>query len=146
MIRVFDIFFSAIALLILSPIFLLIIPILKLTGEGEVFYSQERIGKNLKTFNIIKFATMKKDSPSGTAIKIQKEFENLVRIDIDDRDINLNLKIKQVHKELIPNKIILGDKEDINQIKERIKEIANQNQEFEFLKLNSPHLLSQRHF
>ncbi len=54
MIRVFDIFFSAIALLILSPIFLLIIPILKLTGEGEVFYSQERIGKNLKTFNIIK--------------------------------------------------------------------------------------------
>lgn len=80
------------------------------------------------------------------AIKIQKEFENLVRIDIDDRDINLNLKIKQAHKELIPNKIILGDKEDISQIKEQIQEIAHQNQEFEFLKLNVPHLLSQRHF
>ena len=45
MIRVFDIFFSAIALLILSPIFLLIIPILKLTGEGEVFYSQKGLVK-----------------------------------------------------------------------------------------------------
>ena len=75
MIRVFDIFFSAIALLILSPIFLLIIPILKLTGEGEVFYSQKRIGKNLKTFNIIKFATMKKDSPNmdGGTITVEND-------------------------------------------------------------------------
>ena len=45
MIRVFDIFFSAIALLILSPIFLLIIPILKLTGEGEVFTAKKGLVK-----------------------------------------------------------------------------------------------------
>lgn len=62
--RVFDIFFSTIALLILSPLFLVIIPVLLLTGEGEVFYKQERIGRNGKPFSILKFATMLRDSPN----------------------------------------------------------------------------------
>jgi lipopolysaccharide/colanic/teichoic acid biosynthesis glycosyltransferase len=61
--RGFDIFFSAIALLILSPLFLLIIPVLFVTGEGEVFYKQERIGINGNPFSILKFATMLRDSP-----------------------------------------------------------------------------------
>jgi lipopolysaccharide/colanic/teichoic acid biosynthesis glycosyltransferase len=46
------------------PIFLIIILILKFTGEGEVFYKQERIGKNGQRFDLLKFATMLKESPS----------------------------------------------------------------------------------
>jgi len=38
--------------------------ILKLTGEGEIFFLQERVGKNKKKFKLIKFATMIKDSPN----------------------------------------------------------------------------------
>jgi len=38
--------------------------ILKLTGEGYIFYRQERIGLNGKPFSILKFATMYKDSPN----------------------------------------------------------------------------------
>src|SRR5690554_3507155 len=38
--------------------------ILKLTGEGEIFYLQERMGLNNKPFYIYKFATMLKDSPN----------------------------------------------------------------------------------
>jgi lipopolysaccharide/colanic/teichoic acid biosynthesis glycosyltransferase len=38
--------------------------ILKFSGEGEIFYLQERIGKNGKPFGIWKFATMLKDSPN----------------------------------------------------------------------------------
>ncbi len=64
--RLFDIFFSSFAILILSPLFVVIIIILKMTGEHEVFYLQERMGKGEKPFNIIKFATMLKDSPNMT--------------------------------------------------------------------------------
>lgn len=62
--RFFDIIFSLTALLILSPFLFLIIIILKITGEGEIFYTQQRIGKSGKSFGLLKFATMKKNSPN----------------------------------------------------------------------------------
>jgi lipopolysaccharide/colanic/teichoic acid biosynthesis glycosyltransferase len=60
--RLTDILLSLIVLLILSPIFLIIIIILKLTGEGEVFYRQQRVGKDGRLFGVYKFATMVKNS------------------------------------------------------------------------------------
>ena len=62
LIRFFDIFFSGLALMVLSPLLVPVVIILKFTGEGEVFYLQERIGKDGKVFKLIKFATMLKDS------------------------------------------------------------------------------------
>jgi lipopolysaccharide/colanic/teichoic acid biosynthesis glycosyltransferase len=62
--RIFDIILSSIAIISLSPILILIIVILKLTGEGEVFYLQERVGYKTKSFMIYKFATMIKNSPN----------------------------------------------------------------------------------
>lgn len=60
--RVFDIFISAICILVISPILIPIIISLKLTAEGYVFYYQERVGFKNKKFKIIKFATMLKNS------------------------------------------------------------------------------------
>ena len=60
--RIFDIILSSIAIILLSPILILIIVILKLTGEGEIFYLQERVGYKTKSFMIYKFATMVKNS------------------------------------------------------------------------------------
>ncbi len=77
--RFFDLFFSTFALLILSPFFILIILILRMTGEGEIFFYQKRIGKNKKVFNLIKFATMLKDSENlgaGT-ITLKEDFRVL---------------------------------------------------------------------
>ena len=62
--RFYDIIFSGLALICLLPIFIPIVLILKFTGEGEIFYLQERIGKDLKPFNVIKFVTMRKGSAS----------------------------------------------------------------------------------
>ena len=64
MIRLFDILFSGIALILLTPLLLPIMLILRFTGEGEVFYLQERVGKNGERFGLWKFATMLKDSPN----------------------------------------------------------------------------------
>ncbi|NCT75352.1 MAG: sugar transferase [Chitinophagaceae bacterium] len=62
--RFFDILFSLIALVILSPVLVPIIILLKLTGEHEVFYLQKRIGYKNREFYIWKFATMLKNSPN----------------------------------------------------------------------------------
>ena len=62
--RFFDVLFSAMALLLLSPLLVPIVITLRLTGEGEVFFLQERIGKGGKNFKLFKFATMLKNSPN----------------------------------------------------------------------------------
>ena len=63
MTRLCDIVISSLALTILLPFLIPICIILRLTGEGEVFYKQERIGQNGVPFSLIKFATMMKESP-----------------------------------------------------------------------------------
>ena len=73
--RFFDILTSGIAILILSPLLIPIIIGLRLTGEGYIFYKQERVGYNNKSFLIWKFATMLKDSPNmvGGLITTKKD-------------------------------------------------------------------------
>ena len=62
--RFFDVGFSGLALILLSPLLIPIMFFLKLSGEGEIFFLQERVGKNREMFKLFKFATMLKDSPS----------------------------------------------------------------------------------
>lgn len=67
--RVFDVCIAVAALFVLSPLLFLVAFCLRFTGEGEVFYLQDRVGYKRKRFKIIKFATMVKNSPnicSGT--------------------------------------------------------------------------------
>ncbi len=67
--RFFDIFFSLVFLILLSPLLVPIAIILRLTGEGYVFYYQQRVGHKNVHFDILKFATMLKNSPNmGTGM------------------------------------------------------------------------------
>lgn len=66
LIRIFDILLASTALLIVLPFMAPIMIMLKLTGEHYVFYLQPRVGKGGKQFNVVKFATMLKDSPTMT--------------------------------------------------------------------------------
>jgi len=71
--RFFDILFSGLALLVLSPLLVPIVIILRCSGEGEVFFLQERVGKNREMFKLFKFVTMLKDSASmGTGTVTMK--------------------------------------------------------------------------
>ena len=73
LIRSFDVIFSGLALIVLSPLLIPILLSLKFSGEGEVFFFQERVGKNREMFKLFKFATMLKDSPSmGTGTVTMK--------------------------------------------------------------------------
>lgn len=64
MIRFFDILFSSLAIIVLLPFMIPIMIGLKLTGEHDIFYKQERIGKGGKPFRVLKFATMLRNSPN----------------------------------------------------------------------------------
>ena len=62
--RIFDFISSLFAIIILSPIFLILMIIIKLTSEGPIFFKQRRIGKDNKEFKILKFRTMRIDTPN----------------------------------------------------------------------------------
>lgn len=60
--RLFDIIFSSSAIVILSPVFLVISLMILMSSKGEIFYRQIRIGKDFKPFVLYKFRTMIKDA------------------------------------------------------------------------------------
>jgi lipopolysaccharide/colanic/teichoic acid biosynthesis glycosyltransferase len=62
--RICDIVLSGLALLFLSPVCLAIMVFLRFSGEGEVFFRQERVGLGGKLIRLTKFATMLKASPT----------------------------------------------------------------------------------
>ena len=62
--RSLDILLSGLALLVLSPLLVPVAIALRLTGEGEVFFIQQRVGRGGRPFGLYKFATMLKDSPN----------------------------------------------------------------------------------
>ena len=61
--RIMDTLLAFLALVILSPIFLILIMLIKLDSKGPILFRQKRIGKNKKHFNILKFRTMRIDTP-----------------------------------------------------------------------------------
>jgi len=62
--RFLDVVLSFLALVVLAPCLLPVVVILRLTGEGEVFYIQERAGRGGNSFGLYKFASMLKNSPN----------------------------------------------------------------------------------
>jgi lipopolysaccharide/colanic/teichoic acid biosynthesis glycosyltransferase len=64
----FEVVIATILLVILSPIFLVVAVVLKLQGQGSVWYRQERIGLNDQPFQILKFRTMREDAEASGPI------------------------------------------------------------------------------
>lgn len=64
--RLIDIVLSFIALIVLSPIFLILVIAIKLDSRGPVLFKQKRVGLHKTHFNILKFRTMRIDTPKDT--------------------------------------------------------------------------------
>lgn len=67
--RIFDLIFSFLGLIVCFPIFIVVAILIKLDSEGSVFFKQERVGKDFKSFKIFKFRTMKNNA-DGSRPKI----------------------------------------------------------------------------
>lgn len=64
--RLIDIILSLLGLIVLVPVFLVLIIIIKLDTKGSVLFKQKRVGIYKSHFNILKFRTMRIDTPMDT--------------------------------------------------------------------------------
>jgi len=64
--RLMDFVISLIGLLVLSPFLILIAIIIKLESKGKILFTQKRVGKDKKLFNIYKFRSMVSETPKDT--------------------------------------------------------------------------------
>lgn len=64
--RIFDLSVSLILLIVSFPVWLLILILIKITSPGPFFYAQERMGRDQKLFQVLKFRTMRVDAEKET--------------------------------------------------------------------------------
>lgn len=76
--RTIDFTLSLIAMLILWPLFLVIAIIIKIDSKGPVFFKQKRVGKNKEYFYILKFRTMRTDTPNDMPTHLLKDPEAFI--------------------------------------------------------------------
>ena len=94
--RIFDIFFSLVLLIILSPILLILAILIKIDSKGPVFYRQERVTTNGKIFRIFKFRTM---------VQNADKIGSLVTVGNDARITRVGKVIRKVRLDEIPQLI-----------------------------------------
>ena len=78
--RLIDIMISFIAIIVLLIPFVLISLLILITNPGPVFFRQKRFGKNKKMFKILKFRTMKVNTPDLPTDKIKNPEQYITRI------------------------------------------------------------------
>ncbi len=77
--RIFDVVFSMVILILLSPLYALIAILIRMDSDGPIIFKQTRVGKYGKYFTIYKFRSMKLDSDPNP--------ENYQPISLDDKRI-----------------------------------------------------------
>lgn len=76
--RVTDVILSFIGLIILFPVFLILMVAIKLDSEGPIFFKQKRVGLYKKHFYILKFRTMRIDTPQDTPTHLLKNADQWI--------------------------------------------------------------------
>ncbi len=87
--RIFDLVFSVIALIVSSPIFLVLAIAIKLDSPGPVFYRQERVTQYGKIFRIHKFRTMVQNADTGAQVTVNND-SRITRVGRVIRDCRLD--------------------------------------------------------
>lgn len=89
--RLFDIVFSLSVLIIFSPVYLILAIAIGVSSPGSIFYVQERVGKNYRRFNCLKFRTMVSNADQvlqeimAKSPELRQEFESNFKLKRDPR-------------------------------------------------------------
>ena len=137
--RIFDFICSFLALILLSPVFLVVAFVLLCQGDGSVFFKQERIGYKGKPFNILKFRTMRADSESNGEPR-------LAAVN-DERLTKVGKFLREHHLDELPQlvNVLLGDMSFVGPRPERryfIEKIRQENPNYDYLYMIRPGLTS----
>ena len=76
--RLIDIVLSGIGILVLSPVYLIVALAIKIDDPGPVFFRQKRVGIHKTHFNILKFRTMKMETPKDTPTHLLQNPEQYI--------------------------------------------------------------------
>jgi len=115
--RAFDIIFSFVVLILCSPIYLILTVAVAITSPGPVFYVQERVGKDFKRFNCIKFRTMVinadqiLDTLMANSPQLRQEFESNAKLRQDPRITKVGKFLRLTSLDEFPQfwNVLMGD-------------------------------------
>ena len=112
MIRFFDILFSIIGLVILSPLFTVLYLLIRIESQGGGFYSQERIGKNGKPFKLFKFRSMRIGSDKKGLITIGEKDNRITKTGFILRKYKLD-ELPQLWNVFIGDMSLVGPRPEV---------------------------------
>ena len=121
--RVFDLFFSILALIVFSPIFVLVAVAIKLEDRGPVFYKQDRVTIGGKVFGIVKFRSMIEDA--------EKDGKPIPAGEDDNRITKVGRFIRATRIDELPQliNIIAGDMSIVGPRPERVEHVEKYTQD-----------------
>lgn len=106
--RLTDIAVASVLLLLLAPLLIPIAIVLRLTGEGEIFFKQNRVGRDGNIFRLYKFATMLKNSPNlGTGTVTLKDDPRILPVGRVLRKAKIN-ELPQLLNVLLGDMSLIG--------------------------------------
>jgi lipopolysaccharide/colanic/teichoic acid biosynthesis glycosyltransferase len=100
--RFFDILLSAVALVVLSPLFLVVAIIIKASSKGPVIFVQERVGKDGALFQMYKFRTMHLNSDHLLTPEQKEEYQKEFKITDDPRLIKGGSVLRKTSLDELP--------------------------------------------
>ena len=89
--RLFDIIFALFILTVFSPVYFILMALIAFNSQGPIFYVQQRVGKNHKPFNCIKFRTMVNNADEiletmmSNSDQMRQEFQDSYKLKRDPR-------------------------------------------------------------
>lgn len=142
--RMFDIIFSALALIILFPLLIVIAALIRIESEGPVIYISKRVGSNYRIFNFYKFRSMYKDADKRLKDYLSLNQYNDVdlsafNIEDDTARIPLNISVNQETSLYYSDDDVISEEDFIRDKKSKQKN--------NFLKFeNDPRITKMGHF
>lgn len=112
MIRFFDLIFSIMGLVILSPLFIVFYLLIRIESKGGGFYSQERIGKNGKPFKLYKFRSMRIGSDKKGLITIGEKDNRITKTGFILRKYKLD-ELPQLWNVFIGDMSLVGPRPEV---------------------------------
>ena len=120
--RGFDILLSSMLLVFTSPIMLLSAVIIKLESPGPVFYSQERVGKGRRSFEVLKFRSMVQDAEKHGAVWASKNDSRVTRYGQLIRKVRID-ELPQLFNVIKGEMSLVGPRPERPVFVERLKEV-----------------------
>ncbi len=121
--RIFDLFFSILAIIVLGPIFVIVAVAIKLEDRGPVFYKQDRVTIGGKVFGIVKFRSMIEDA--------EKDGKPIPAGEDDNRITKVGRFIRATRIDELPQliNIIAGDMSIVGPRPERVEHVEKYTQD-----------------